>query len=159
MRANIATDRSTFNSFGCGHSVIPHAWPNQLTSGTNNAIFSPGMQNSLRVLIVGVLWALVAPLISGHEINLPKSPPLYGYGLVNAFPGVKFAQPVGIASPPGDTNSVYIVEQLGRIMVIPDLNNPEPKVFLDLLIKSAIRSPSFNVTHRIPPWRTRRVKN
>ena len=90
------------------------------------------MKNGLHVLMAGFLLVLSGPFVSGHGINLPKSPPIYGYGLTNAFPGVKFTQPVALTTPPGETNSLYVVERLGRIIVISDLTRPEPKVFLDL---------------------------
>jgi glucose/arabinose dehydrogenase len=90
------------------------------------------MKISFKVITAGILLTLSAAPIYGAGINLPKSPPIYGYGLTNLFPGVNFVQPVAIATPPGETNSLYIVERLGRIIVIPDLTKPEPKVFLDL---------------------------
>jgi glucose/arabinose dehydrogenase len=90
------------------------------------------MKIGFKVITAGILLTLSTAFIDGAGINLPKSPPIYGYGLTNLFPGVNFAQPVAIATPPGETNSLYIAERLGRIIVIPDLTRPEPKVFLDV---------------------------
>ena len=39
---------------------------------------------------------------------------------------------VGMASAPGETNRLFVIDRLGRIIVIPDLNNPVPQVFLDI---------------------------
>ena len=92
-----------------------------------------------RVIAIGILWvALAAPLAAtGQSIHLPANQPHYGYGFVNAFAGVKFTQPVGLVSAPLQTNSLYIVERHGRLMVIPDLAKPEARVFLDLLDRTA----------------------
>lgn len=53
------------------------------------------------------------------------------YVLEDAFDR-QFNQPVGIVSAPGDANRLFILEKPGRILVIPDLNHPRPKTFLDL---------------------------
>jgi glucose/arabinose dehydrogenase len=92
------------------------------------------MSGSRVVATVILLFALDAGFVAtGQGIRLPSSQPMYGYGWTNAFPGVRFTQPVGIVAAPGQTNSLYIVERLGRVMRIPDLGNPEGRVFLDLL--------------------------
>jgi glucose/arabinose dehydrogenase len=65
-------------------------------------------------------------------LNLPSSQPVFGFGLTNAFPGISFDHPVVIASPPGETNRLFIGEKHGRIMVINDLSHPTASVFLDL---------------------------
>lgn len=49
-----------------------------------------------------------------------------------AFPGLSFENPVAIVSAPGEANRLYIVERGGRIILIPDLNNPVREVFLDI---------------------------
>ncbi|MFT5125636.1 MAG: glucose/arabinose dehydrogenase/mono/diheme cytochrome c family protein [Verrucomicrobiales bacterium] len=40
--------------------------------------------------------------------------------------------PVALASPPGATNALYVVDREGSIIVIPDLVNPVPATFIDL---------------------------
>jgi len=35
-------------------------------------------------------------------------------------------------SPPGDSNRLFIVEQIGRIQVITNLNSPNTTLFLDI---------------------------
>lgn len=56
------------------------------------------------------------------------------YGTEVAFK-LKFDQPVGIVSPPGETNRLFILEKPGRIMVISDLAHPAASTFLDLRAK------------------------
>jgi glucose/arabinose dehydrogenase len=53
------------------------------------------------------------------------------YMVEAAFP-LKFEQPIGIVSPPGETNRLFVLEKPGRIMVISDLAHPTAQVFLDL---------------------------
>lgn len=64
--------------------------------------------------------------------NLPPTPPLFGYVLINALPGLTFDQPVAITSPPGETNRLFILQKTGRIMVITNLANPNPTEFMNL---------------------------
>ncbi|MCI0534951.1 MAG: PQQ-dependent sugar dehydrogenase, partial [Verrucomicrobiales bacterium] len=61
----------------------------------------------------------------------PRSSPDGTYGTVDAFPGLQFDHPVQIVSPPGD-NRLFVVERIGRIVVIPDSAQPARAVFLDL---------------------------
>ncbi len=49
-----------------------------------------------------------------------------------ALGGLKFDKPLAIVSAPGDANRLFILEQDGKIFVIPDLAKPEKKLFLDL---------------------------
>jgi len=39
---------------------------------------------------------------------------------------------VAMASPPGETNRLFVADRHGRILVIPDLEDPVPSVFLDI---------------------------
>ena len=66
-------------------------------------------------------------------LALPQQPPRLGYKLVDSFPGVTFVNPVTIASPPGETNRLFIVEKGGQIAVITNLAKPNRSVFLDLI--------------------------
>jgi glucose/arabinose dehydrogenase/mono/diheme cytochrome c family protein len=66
------------------------------------------------------------------SLTLPQQPPRLGYKWVDTFPGVTFANPVTIASPPGETNRLFIVEKGGQIAVVTNLANPRRSVFLDL---------------------------
>lgn len=56
------------------------------------------------------------------------------YSLTNAFPGMSFSQPLGIASPPGETNRLFILEKGGSIVVITNLAAPNRTVFMRLTV-------------------------
>jgi uncharacterized repeat protein (TIGR03806 family) len=63
---------------------------------------------------------------------LPSAPPVFGFTYTNAFPGLVFINPVGIAAPPGETNRLFIIEKRGRIVVITNLAAPTRAIFLDM---------------------------
>jgi len=65
------------------------------------------------------------------------------YTTRDAFPGMKFDMPVCIASPPGETNRLFIVEKSGVINVITNLADPTKTVFLNitnLVLQDALES-------------------
>jgi glucose/arabinose dehydrogenase/mono/diheme cytochrome c family protein len=64
--------------------------------------------------------------------NVPPAPPVFGYTYTNAFPGLVFANPVCLAAPPDETNRLFVLEKIGRIMVITNLAAPTRTVFLDM---------------------------
>jgi uncharacterized repeat protein (TIGR03806 family) len=64
--------------------------------------------------------------------QMPLSPPAQTISLPNAFPGLSFNQPVGIAAPPGESNRAFVIEKGGVIHVIPNLTNPSKVTFLNL---------------------------
>jgi glucose/arabinose dehydrogenase len=57
---------------------------------------------------------------------------LSSYVSTNAFPNLSFSSPVCIASPPGETNRIFVIEQNGVIVVITNLANPTRTVFINL---------------------------
>jgi glucose/arabinose dehydrogenase len=65
-------------------------------------------------------------------LQMPQNPPVYGYTLTNAYTG--FANLIMAASPPNDTNRLFVVERFGRITVITNLalNNFARPVFLNI---------------------------
>ncbi len=65
--------------------------------------------------------------------NLPPAPPVFGYTYTNAFPGLNFANPVAIATPPGETNRLFILEKIGNIVVITNLAAPTRSIFLNMV--------------------------
>ncbi len=74
---------------------------------------------------------------SNTAFHMPLEPRFPGYSLENAFGDLKFNHPVTIASPPGETNRLFIVERPGRIIVITNLTAPTKSVFLDLTDQTA----------------------
>jgi uncharacterized repeat protein (TIGR03806 family) len=113
----------------------------------------PRTKNSLRQglgilqrwpgILTLVSLALFQPLSSPAHAQLVRQPnntlhfppqPISATGdpvLTEAFPGLQFDKPICIRSAPGDTNHLYVAERTGRILVV-DLDNPVPRVFLDI---------------------------
>lgn len=86
------------------------------------------------VLLLGVGPALcqLPPRDPAARLAIPREPGTFGYIFENAFPGLAFDSPVAVVSPPGETRRLFVVEQSGRIRVIPDLDRPTVETFLDL---------------------------
>ncbi len=60
-----------------------------------------------------------------------------GYRTEVAFPGISFNQPLGFATPPGETNRVFVLEKPGRIQVVSGIGStPVKSLFLDLSAKT-----------------------
>src|SRR2546421_8249601 len=76
--------------------------------------------------------ALPLQRVANTSLHFPTAPPTYGFTYTNAFPGLAFANPVCIVSPPGETNRLFIVEKTGRIDVITNLANPTKTLFMDI---------------------------
>jgi uncharacterized repeat protein (TIGR03806 family) len=70
--------------------------------------------------------------MANTSLALPPTPPTFGYTTSNAFPGLTFTNPICIASPPGETNRLFIVGKNGVISVITNLAAPNKTVFMDL---------------------------
>ena len=66
--------------------------------------------------------------------TLPTDAP-FVYASENAFPGVAFTNPIAVASPPGETNRLFVVERAGRIVAVTNLAAPNRTVFLDIASK------------------------
>jgi glucose/arabinose dehydrogenase len=71
--------------------------------------------------------------VSNPFLRVPSAPPTYGYVTTNAFGNLSFLNPVVIATPPGETNRIFVVEQDGIIAVITNRALPTRTVFLDLV--------------------------
>lgn len=72
--------------------------------------------------------------IANPSINVPSTPPANQLSLNPAFPGAAFDTAVAIASAPGDTQKLFVVQLPGFIRVVPDIQSPSAgnQVFLDL---------------------------
>lgn len=84
------------------------------------------------------LWPLESSAlerVANTTLQMPQTPPVFGYQFTNAFPGVTFLNPMGIVSAPGDTNRLFIMERAGRIAVITNLAAPNRTVYLDISSK------------------------
>jgi uncharacterized repeat protein (TIGR03806 family) len=83
------------------------------------------------------------------SLNVPSSPPPTTISHEPAFPSLTFAQPVAIASVPGDTQRLFIVERMNGIRVIPNVTAQPPtsSVFLNLAALLAARGESISNTY------------
>src|SRR5581483_5231317 len=54
------------------------------------------------------------------------------YPSVDAFPGLIFSNALCLASPPAESNRLFVVEKHGRIVVITNLASPTRTLFLDI---------------------------
>jgi glucose/arabinose dehydrogenase len=70
--------------------------------------------------------------VPNNTLQMPAAPPVYGYAISNAFPGLTFDRPIGMATPPGETNRLFIIERPGRVIAITNLAAPTRTVFLDI---------------------------
>jgi glucose/arabinose dehydrogenase len=70
--------------------------------------------------------------VANTTLQMPPTIPVLGFTTTNAFPGLVLNTPYGVATPPGETNRLFIFEKAGRIVVITNLANPVRTVFLDI---------------------------
>jgi uncharacterized repeat protein (TIGR03806 family) len=73
---------------------------------------------------------LAASRVANTTLSFPQEP--YLYSTEPAFPGLTFDAAVALASPPGETNRLFVVEKGGRIYVLNNLAAPSKTLFLDL---------------------------
>jgi glucose/arabinose dehydrogenase/mono/diheme cytochrome c family protein len=79
--------------------------------------------------------------VANTTLRMPSSlPPLTtnSYVTTNMFPGLSLSFPLALATPPGETNRLFIVEQAGRIVVITNLASPTRTVFMDIASRCLI---------------------
>jgi len=98
------------------------------------------MRNSLRVFAFLILVAVgssaqpfgLSNRVANTTLQMPASLPTLGVAVSNAFPGVTFTNPICIASAPGETNRLFILERAGRVTVITNLAAPTRHQFMDI---------------------------
>ncbi|MBX3734346.1 MAG: PQQ-dependent sugar dehydrogenase [Verrucomicrobiae bacterium] len=84
-------------------------------------------------------WAGVAQHLVSNPPRFPFADQPAAYELVNLMPSLNFTDIIGIATPPGRTNELFVVIKTGRIYAITNLAAPTLTDFLD------IRSKTFTV--------------
>src|SRR5436190_4729400 len=92
-----------------------------------------------------VLWAVEAGAqpygltnrVATTTLRMSTAPPVFGYSLSIAFGNIAFNQPLGFATPPGETNRLFVLEKGGSIVVITNLANPTRSVFMNLDVTRA----------------------
>jgi hypothetical protein len=99
------------------------------------------MRNLLRasglLLLLTISYSAAQPYglsnrVANTTLQFPSSLPTFGLAVSNAFPGVSFTGPICIATPPGETNRLFILERAGRVTVITNLAAPTRHVFMDI---------------------------
>src|SRR5262245_37280407 len=78
------------------------------------------------------IWTCILVLLAAWIGQMPANAQLPAFKSTNAFPTLSFANPVCIASAPGETNRLFVCEQGGVIVAITNLTNPTRTVFLDI---------------------------
>lgn len=94
-----------------------------------------------RAQLACALWLVVGCGVDAQvlppaasPIKLPAElPAAAGYATLDALPGMNFHQPLCIATPPGETERLFVVEKTGKIQVITGYGtHPQKEVFLDV---------------------------
>ena len=82
------------------------------------------------------------------HLKVPADPPSTGLALVDALPGLTFSEPLCLASPPGESERLFVCEKGGVIRVVPDVGaaSPSAPVFLDLAALLASRGEAISAT-------------
>ena len=76
---------------------------------------------------------LIAASVSLLAARLPAADALPKLDLKPAYPNLKFTLPLAFVEAPDGTHRKFVVEQDGRIWILPsDRNSAEPKLFLDI---------------------------
>ncbi len=88
----------------------------QTTSGSSDIVFGCALS--------------ATTTLTPQPLQMPLEPPQFGYTTVNAFPGLNFGRPLCFASPPGETNRLFVLNQVGQIFVITNLANPTRTTFM-----------------------------
>ena len=91
--------------------------------------------NWLRLTVLAcfaVLGTTAAPRVPNITLALPSSPPQSGFATAPAFGGLTFTNPTVMATPPGETNRLFVGEQLGFVAVITNLAAPTRTEFLNI---------------------------
>ncbi len=103
-------------------------------SGTNADSFTYRIRDTAGLAATAAVSVTVsdAARLPMPHAAMPSSPPPQQISLADAFPGRTFAAPLGMATPPGETNRLFIFEKGGDIEVIPNLAAPSNSIFLNL---------------------------
>ncbi|HUL51043.1 MAG TPA: PQQ-dependent sugar dehydrogenase, partial [Candidatus Nitrosotalea sp.] len=90
-----------------------------------------------------IVWPQPAGLtqrVPNTTLQMPPAPPSFGYTTVRILPSLTFNQPVCVASPPGETNRLFVLEKTGSIVVITNLASPTRTVFMSLTVDAQSES-------------------
>lgn len=84
--------------------------------------------------------------LAGTGLNVPQTPPPTVYQIADAFGALAFPDPVCLATPPGETQRLFVCQKGGLLRMIPNVNaaTPTASTFLDLPTLLATRNESVN---------------
>ncbi len=103
-------------------------------------------RKSLGVWILLLFSGIASPgqRLINNTLSLPTELPSGTYDIELAFDESFFSSPIAMATPPGETNRLYVVERSGRIRIVSDLEAGivESEPFLD--ISSVVTTNSEN---------------
>ena len=95
----------------------------------------PSIGLGVLLLLLNTLSGVAAQAQGSRRQNttlkMPMEPGGLGYEFVDAL-GLQFDAPVALATPPGETNRLFVVELGGRVTVVTNLAAPTRTVLLDL---------------------------
>lgn len=74
--------------------------------------------------------------VANTSLSFPTQLGTQGYAFENALGRLVFRHPVAMATPPGETNRLFVVEKGGTIQVIPNLADPTMEPFFSLRVAS-----------------------
>ncbi len=115
-------------------TLAPAQWGGILVTGTNTLAVSVHQTttNSSDMVFAMSLTGVIPDYNPPPTLRMPPEPPAFGYGVVNGFTGLTFGLPVGFATPPGETNRLFVINQAGTIYVITNLASPNRTTFMDI---------------------------
>ena len=82
--------------------------------------------------------------LTNNTLNVPATPPVTAYQLASAYSG--FNQPLCLATPPGETNRLFVCEKGGLLKVLTSLTNTSAATFLDLPALLTSRSEALSTS-------------
>ena len=81
---------------------------------------------------LGLLEASAAQRVANTSLNMPPDLPDGSFEVVDAFPGLRFSNPVAVVSLPGNDSLLFVVEKPGRIRKVHLGPSPSMETFLDI---------------------------
>jgi uncharacterized repeat protein (TIGR03806 family) len=119
------------------------------TGGTASAdsftyvVNGAGGQSAPATVTIQLTSSLRVPSL---PLNVPDSPPPTTYQIQDAFGALPFADPVCLATPPGETGRLFVCQKAGLLRMIPNVTaaSPTASTFLDLPTLLAGRNEAIN---------------
>lgn len=78
---------------------------------------------------------------ANNTLRMPQQGTSYRYAAVSAYGELGLVDPMVVVSPPGDPNRLFVVDEGGEIIVIPNVNAPTRSVFLDISDRVTLARP------------------